>query len=192
MHSLNWIDLTGKTFGCWTVLSPLEDSGKKKKSKWLCKCACGREVAVSGSNLRYGKTKSCGCKMVKLSKERFTLHGYTANGAKSPEYRAYQNARQRCIDSRRREYKNYGGRGIKFLFKNFEDFITDIGDRPSARHSLDRIDNEGHYERGNVRWATLEEQCKNRRVKYLSEFSDEELIKEMHRRGLKDELRTEG
>lgn len=76
---------------------------------------------------------------------------------------AYQAARARCIHPTHYAWKNYGGRGIEFRFTSFPQFLAHIGLRPSPRHTLDRIDNKGHYEIGNVRWATWEEQAANRR-----------------------------
>jgi hypothetical protein len=74
-------------------------------------------------------------------------------------------ARQRCTNPNHVSYKNYGGRGIEFRFESFKEFIEEIGLRPSPELTLDRIDNDGHYEAGNVRWATRLEQNSNRRVK---------------------------
>ena len=84
--------------------------------------------------------------------------------SKTPEYRAFNGAKSRCNNSANPSYKNYGGRGIKFKFSSFEEFIDHIGFRPSDNHSIDRIDNNGHYEIGNVRWATDIEQARNKRV----------------------------
>lgn len=79
------------------------------------------------------------------------------------EYKAFRNARQRCTYPRDKKFAYYGGRGIKFLFQTFLDFWSEIGPKPSPRHSLDRINNDGNYERGNIRWATPDEQRRNRR-----------------------------
>lgn len=89
----------------------------------------------------------------------------------SSEYRAFYAARNRCNIRSDPGYKNYGGRGIKFKFKNFVEFFVELGKRPSQKHSLDRIDNDGHYEIGNVRWATISQQNTNRRNgKYYSQI----------------------
>jgi hypothetical protein len=110
-------------------------------------------------------------------------HGHTFwNHAKgridhTPEYGAYQDAKQRCTNPNIKSYENYGGRGIEFRFASFEEFLEALktpdnptGLRPvgelengRALYSLDRIDNDGHYERGNIRWATKPQQQQNRR-----------------------------
>src|SRR5271157_3507636 len=79
------------------------------------------------------------------------------------EIRAYYDAGTRCRNPKAQEYKNYGARGIEFRFTSFQEFIEHIGPKPHPKMSLDRINNDGHYEIGNVRWATKREQSRNRR-----------------------------
>lgn len=81
----------------------------------------------------------------------------------TPEHDAYLNARRRCTNPKHDKWKDYGGRGIKFLFTSFKQWFAELGPRPSQKHSVDRKDNDGHYQPGNVRWATKEEQMANRR-----------------------------
>jgi hypothetical protein len=81
-------------------------------------------------------------------------HGMTG----TVEYQAYVDAKRRCNSPKCTSYKRYGARGIKFRFESFEEFFMCLGPRPSKRHSLYRIKNNKHYEPGNVRWATFEEQ----------------------------------
>lgn len=81
----------------------------------------------------------------------------------SPELRAFNSARTRCNNANTAAFSYYGGRGIEFRFESFDEFFNELGTRPSDQHSLDRIDNDGHYEKGNVRWATKKEQMNNRR-----------------------------
>ncbi len=103
----------------------------------------------------------------------------------SPEYRCFSNAKDRCTNPNNNRFQHYGGRGIKFLFSSFEEFYNSVGKRPSAGFSLDRIDNEGDYEFGNVRWSTSSEQHKNQRKRYVVEnIPDYLLIAEAKRRGL--------
>ena len=97
------------------------------------------------------------------------IHGHNtakdgrAATRRTPEWTAYENAKQRCTNSKRKGWKNWGGRGIEFRFKSFAEFLAEIGKRPSPKLTVDRIDNDGHYEVGNVQWATREHQIKNRR-----------------------------
>lgn len=86
---------------------------------------------------------------------------------KTPEHRAWVHMKQRCMNAKRREYKHYGGRGIRVCdqwLNSFLTFFADVGQRPSDQHSIDRIDVNGNYEPGNVRWATQQEQVENTRV----------------------------
>lgn len=81
----------------------------------------------------------------------------------SPEWRAYHHAKNRCCNPKNQDFAGYGGRGIKFLFKSFSEFLRALGRRPTAEHSLDRINVNGNYEPGNCRWATPDVQAQNRR-----------------------------
>jgi len=121
-----------------------------------------------------------------------TRHGETAPVYKhgmyrSPEYVAYHAAKQRCNNPRNPKFVDYGGRGIQFLYTSFEQFIAELGPRPSPLHSLDRIRVNGPYGPGNCQWALPWEQVKNRR-KYnaLESYPDAALIAEYERRGLGD------
>ena len=77
------------------------------------------------------------------------------------EYRAYNNAKQRCQNPKNTRYADWGGRGIEFRFQSFEEFYEEIGIMPSPKHQVDRKNNDGHYEKGNVRWATRSQQTRN-------------------------------
>lgn len=88
-----------------------------------------------------------------------------------PEYRAYIAAKKRCTNPNTQDWPLYGGRGIRFLFSSFQEFLAEIGSKPSSQHSIDRIDTDGHYCAGNVRWATAHEQRVNQRPKGTSENS---------------------
>lgn len=128
-----------------------------RNTVWNCQCDCGQMVRVIGSNLKSGKNKSCGC----LKRENTPImsfkHGHATGGVISPEYMSWQHMRNRCNNPNDVGYARYGGRGIKVCGKwntSFEAFFADVGPKPSKKHSLGRIDNNGNYEPGNVAWET--------------------------------------
>lgn len=153
----------GYRFGRLVVLRDEEDiiSPNNNLSRVvLVRCSCGVEKKVRLGDLRKGHTTSCGCLMVEKVKKSNTLHGKT----KTPEYKAWHSMIRRCSDSSLHNYHRYGGRGIVVCdrwLKSFETFLKDVGVRPTPKHSIDRIDNDGNYEPGNVKWSTNEEQARN-------------------------------
>lgn len=158
----NIVNMEGKKYGRLLVISK-EDSTKRGLARWLCKCDCGKKIVVNGSCLRTGNTTSCGCSMNKVNGEA---------KSRTPEYSCWESMISRCENKNNNAWHNYGGRGIYVHPKwrnSFLDFLNDVGRRPSKDYSLDRIDNNGNYEPGNVRWATREQQNKNRRkrISYL-------------------------
>ena len=154
------IDLTGVRFGRLVV------SGFAFKntqgSHWSCFCDCGAESVVRGSHLKSGATKSCGCLHAEIAAKVSTKHGMWH----SPENNAWYSMKDRCYNEKHKHFKDYGGRGIAICDRwrySFENFFKDMGPRPSAKHSIDRIDNDGNYESGNCKWATQTEQTNNTR-----------------------------
>lgn len=144
----------GAVFGRLTLINKIKD-------KWFCQCSCGKTATVWRSNLAGGYTKSCGClRRISGTANRHYRHGHTSNN--SPAYRSYTHARERCNNLAADNYIYYGGRGIEFRFKSFTEFFAELGPRPEGM-TLDRINPDGHYEAGNVRWATRKEQSANRR-----------------------------
>jgi len=135
--------------------------GKKSFVEYEVDCSCGTTLWVRANSFWGGHSKSCGC----LKKEKASLQGkasLTHGMSRTPEWDAYVHAQQRCNNPKNKDYKNYGGRGIKFLFTSFEQFFGELGKRPKGK-SLDRKNNEGNYEPGNVRWATKIQQANNKR-----------------------------
>jgi len=175
--------LIGARFGRLEVVAKHPIRDKHGRVLWNCLCDCGNtSYGVFPDNLISGRTQSCGCLQRERASEIHTTHGERKNERKSPELAAYWHAKKRCNNPNSKDYKNYGGRGIEFHFTSFEEFLSCVGRRPSANHSLDRIDNNGHYEAGNVRWATDKEQYCNRRVRTIEDFTTEELQAELQRR----------
>lgn len=165
------IPLVGWTSGRLTVLRRAP-RGTTHNTKWECQCSCGTIVSVVGQNLRNKHTKSCGC----LHREIVTRHGYAK--ARPPEYAAWMNMVNRCKCAAMPNFHRYGGRGIRVCDEWQHDFLAfyhAVGPRPTPKHSIDRIDNNGHYEPGNVRWATPKEQCRNRRSNIRITFRGETL-----------------
>lgn len=144
-------DLVGQRFGRWLVKSRAPN--RSRKPFWLCQCDCGVESVVGAKNLREGRSRSCGC----WSRTRTT-----GDYKRTLEYRSWYNAVRRCHSSARSGFHRYGGRGIRVCDEwrhDFWAFLEHVGPCPGPGYSLDRIDNDGHYEPGNVRWATAAEQA---------------------------------
>lgn len=120
---------------------------------------CQKPISSTPSQVAARRFCSRACRPSAVKPERVK----TPRVSKLPEYRAFHEAKRRCTDPKRKEYADYGGRGIEFRFYSFTEFFTEVGQKPTAQHSLDRKDNDGHYEKGNVRWATPKEQMNNRR-----------------------------
>lgn len=139
---------------------------KKKERVAVYECNCGRVLLIPVRQAKYKPNQKCnGCKLI--------THGMW----KSPEYSAWEAMIQRCTNPKATKFENYGGRGISVCerwLNSFSAFHEDVGNRPSDKHSIDRIDNDGNYEPGNVRWATAKEQCRNVRKNLIYEFQGQQ------------------
>lgn len=157
------LDLTGQRFGRLTAIE-LRGRSKSGNAFWLCRCECGVEKIVVSGALRSGNTTSCRCYHREISGVHLKTHGRS----RTKEHRIWCGMINRCTNPRQPHYHRYGGRGIKICQRwreSFEAFFEDMGLCPSPKHSLDRIDNDGDYAPGNVRWATYKEQRANQRTK---------------------------
>lgn len=156
-------DITGQRFGKLTALRYI---GKRL---WWCRCDCGKELLRCGKLMRTGKLKSCGCLIVDFNEQKHLKHGHARAHKATRTYRIWLGMIQR---GKNPAFGAHHGRGIRVCasWNNFVRFLADVGECPSNQHSLDRINNDGNYEPGNVRWATRAEQARNQRSTQMITF----------------------
>jgi hypothetical protein len=167
-----FIDIAGSRFGSCVAIGVTEKRGTKYY--YRCVCDCGVEFTARAEHLKQGRVASCGCLKAKraaaLGSSNRT-HGQSSSGGSrdpSATYKTWKSMKERCLAPRHKSFARYGGRGIRVCDRwlhgeagltGFECFLSDMGERPSTRHSIDRYpDNDGNYEPGNCRWATSKEQ----------------------------------
>lgn len=168
----------GFVVGRLTVVGS-EVRGVNNRLAHLCVCECGKEKVVTASNLRHGRSTSCGCRTIEQSVQATKTHG---ESGKSAEYTAWIAMKARCCDPKTIHWNRYGGRGITVCaewISSFDTFLIDMGRKPSTNHSLDRKDVNGDYCPENCAWATNAEQSIHRSDnRLLSAFGKTQTIKE--------------
>lgn len=152
--------MIGERFGRLVV------TGGAPSGRVTCQCDCGTICEKLPSNLRGGKTKSCGC--IRKERNNHTTHG----GTGTLTHKRWRTMRRRCTDMNLPGYANYGGKGISVCerWQSFPAFLEDMGECPSADMTIDRIDPAGNYEPGNCRWATKLQQARNTTANRVLEF----------------------
>lgn len=155
------IDMSGRRCGKWSVLRQ-NGNHPRGGALWLCRCDCGTERGVSGSDLRSGKSVSCGCEgAIKIGALNRT---HAKSGTRL--HRTWKNIRKRCLNANDPGFNLYGGRGISICpewddFSAFESWALTSGYRDDL--SIERLDVDGDYTPSNCVWATSQVQNENRR-----------------------------
>lgn len=147
-------NLIGEKFGYLEVVKETKINNKKS---WECVCECGNVVFATTQLLKSGKKSNCGCKTKELLSKVNKTHGYTG----TKPYISLKNAKARCENPNNTHYKSYGGRGIKYLLTKEQEI--EFMEQYEEGKTIDRIDVNGNYEIGNIRWATTKEQALNTR-----------------------------
>ena len=165
------IDLTGQKFGRILVLGYVGRSNSK--AVWSCRCDCGNTATPTVGALEKGRTVSCGCYSLEAFTQRVTKH----NMSRSRLYHKWTNIISRCEYTKNQHYVHYGGRGITVCdrWRNFENFLADMGPRPGPEYSIERIDNDLGYSPENCKWATRSQQNENTRRNHILEYEGEQL-----------------
>ena len=185
-NSLKSLQIIGKRFGNLLVKNYLGRRVKCKtkdgKISWVsvveAVCDCGVYKKYDTWVLTSGQVKSCGCVSNKVGASKRTKHGHAARGNTTTEYSIWLSMKNRCRLKNNIRYSNYGGRGIKVCdrwLNSFENFLQDMGHRPSCSHSIDRINNDGDYEPNNCRWATSVQQGRNKSTNRILVYNGNEI-----------------
>lgn len=167
-------NMVGTSYGALTVIGMADLAlWRNKTSHWVCKCACGTKKVINKSDLSSGMVKSCGC-----LRRKPRTHGHSTH----PLYGIWNGIRHRCTNAKNALYPRYGGRGIKICDRwlSFENFLEDMGNRPSEEYSIDRIDNNGDYCPENCRWATPKEQQNNKKNSRPSNVINIDIVNKKH------------
>ena len=164
------IDITNHRFGRLVAIKYVDTVSTN--ARWLCRCDCGKERVIYTNSLRRGLTQSCGC----LYAYTHTKHGESVAKNRTKEYSVWAGMMDRCEwGGNKPAWELYVARGIRVCkrWHDFRNFLADMGRVPKGK-TLDRYpNNDGNYELGNCRWATISEQNLNRRVTCKVKYNGE-------------------
>lgn len=163
-------DLKGKRFGRLVVLEQAET--RHTRTRWLCKCDCGKTKIIQSNHLKSGASTSCGCYGKEKVSQAVKKHGLSSSNL----FFIWSAMKQRCLNPKDKNYKDYGGRGITVCSEwlNPENFYKwAIANAYKKGLSIDRIDVNGNYEPLNCRWATPKEQMRNTRKNHLITYKEQ-------------------
>lgn len=160
----------GQRFGRLIVVS-YHGANLHKQTMWNCLCDCGKTKIICNNNIISGNTRSCGCWETESRGKAQKTHGES----EGREYNIWHHIKYRCLNPNSKNYKDYGGRGIKVCdrwLNSFENFLEDMGKMPTPKHTIDRFpNNDGDYEPANCRWGTKTQQNRNRRSSHWVEYN---------------------
>lgn len=156
--------LVGDKFERLSVRGVIPGCGNRLR-RYICDCQCGNVIQVIANVLLSGVTRSCGCLRRACPLRGHVKHGDARRSGVAREYTIWREMIRRCSDAKGQSFHRYGGRGISVCqrWMEYPNFLADMGRRPTAKHSIDRINNDGNYEPSNCRWATPKEQAANTR-----------------------------
>ncbi len=165
-----FVDLSGRRYDRWLVLHRVLNG--KRNTYWRCRCDCGNEGTIQGPSLVHGTSRSCGCLKNETTAARNMKHGMS----KTPMHELWSGMLSRCRNPKHKGFANYGGRGITVCerWQSFARFLEDVGERPDGM-TLERENTNGHYEPGNVIWATPKQQARNMRRNRIVSFRGQDL-----------------
>lgn len=165
----------GSRFGRLVVIGPAERPCGGRG--YLCQCDCGVKVVHRPHYLTNGRAISCKCARTERVSNLNKTHGQSGKDTRTSEYRSWASMRNRCHDINDSNYFRYGGRGIGVCdrWNSFENFLVDMGPKPSPAHSIERENNNGNYEPSNCVWATKSAQARNRRTSRIVVFRGSEM-----------------
>lgn len=162
---MRYKDIAGQKFGRLTAVKRV---GKDKHGHalWECECECGNKTLVPLNALHSGNTRSCGCLFIEVSKKgNHVTHGLSH----TKTFRTWAGMKRRCNHPHCKDFPNYGGRGIRVCaewvndFQAFYDYVSILPHFNESGYTIDRINVDGNYEPGNIRWASIKEQANNKR-----------------------------